>query len=243
MLVARFSPVTAEEEMAQLKYLHDHALDNPESAVELAALESNRIMERLPRYLDTVREEEAATEISAGYPALTTVTAAPVKLDDLHNASLELGREINATLADLFGCDVGYECSERLLQVQNRHQAVMDLASTVRELVGHLKANGSLPGLDTLRFSMGEGLHTMLHLAAETAASADGNSYEMLLRLTSDNGKLMESIRNSYLQKEENVSSEAKAALLLLTNYFQRAVWLLHRWTLYGAEKLTVAKV
>ena len=58
-----------------------------------------------------------------------------------------------------------------------------------------------------------------------------------------DNGKLMESIRNSCLQKEENVSSEAKAALLLLTNYFQRAVWLLHRWTLYGAEKLTVAKV
>jgi hypothetical protein len=119
----------------------------------------------------------------------------------------------------------------------------MDLSSMIRHLVGHLKASTRIRGLDTLCFCMGEALHTMLYLAAETAASADVNAYELLLGLTSDNGKLMESARNSYLQKEQNGSSEAKAALLLLTNYFQRAVWLLHRWTQYGAEKLSAANV
>jgi phosphate:Na+ symporter len=242
-LVERFSPVTPEEELAQFKYLNDQVLENPESAIELAALESGRIMERLPRYLDAVRQEEAMAEICGASPLdRRDDRTGAIKLDDLHNASSQIGKEINDVLTDLFSCDVGYESSERLLQVQNRHQAVMDLAATVRDLVDHLKANLNVQGLDTLCFSMGEGLHAMLHLAAETAASADADDYELLLQLTSDNGNLMESVRNSYLQKEENISSEAREALLRLTNCFQRAVWLLHRWTCYGAAKLPAAK-
>ncbi|OPY65121.1 MAG: hypothetical protein A4E57_03297 [Syntrophorhabdaceae bacterium PtaU1.Bin034] len=36
-----------------------------------------------------------------GYSGRAAVTAAPLKLDDLHNASLDLGKEINGMLAEL----------------------------------------------------------------------------------------------------------------------------------------------
>ncbi len=252
-LAALFSPVTPEEEMARLKYLHDHALESPEAAIELAELETGRILKRLPYYLDSIRQEEVEAEM--GILRNSTVSAneqaaeqggktgmksgvSKIEMDRMHNASMELGAEVSALLTEMVHLDVGYEGSERLLRIQNKHQAVMDLAIAVRDLVKYLQSSGNTQGLENLRFGMGEGLHIMLHLAAEANSSNEVNDYAILLQMTSDNGTLMENLRSSYLQDAQSVSSEARAGLLQLTNQYQRAVWLLHRWAEYNPSKL-----
>jgi len=244
-LAAHWSPKTPEEEMARRRYLHDHALDNPAAAIDLAARESDRVFLRLPRYLDVIRQEEAAAEaeVSRAVPCdppghldasvleAGSDNGSPVMTaENIHGASVALGAEVTAVIAELFTLDVGYENSERLLHTQNKHLTVMELAETVRDLVAALESSGETSGLEPVCVAMGEGLHAMLTLATDMVTSGDDEDRQMLLQLSADNGALMEELRNTYLQGEERLAPEARPALLQLTNQYQRAVWLLHRW-------------
>jgi phosphate:Na+ symporter len=248
-LAVQFSPVSLEESMARLKYLHEHAMGNPEMATELADLESGRILKRLPRYLNIVREKEREAELKAMEnsgvstdeglreqidKAGTKKGLVKTDVDLMHNASMELGTEISRVLTEMIQLDLAYESSERLLQIQNKHQAVMDLAVAVRDLVIYLKASAATEGLEDLCFGMTEGLNTMLYLAIEAKSSNDGYDSEMLFQITSDNGPLMEEVRSSYLKGDQSISPTARPVLLQLTNQYQRAVWLLSRWAWYS---------
>jgi Na+/phosphate symporter len=216
--VAKLSPVTTEEALAKPIYLHDHALENPETAIELVKLETHRILERLPHYLDGVRDEP---EAGASHS---------VAIEGVHHASLELGREINETVAELFALDMGLEESEALIRVHNQYHAVMELMETLYQLVPHIRTAGQETCLGTLCQSMSEGLHSMLQLAVEVA---DAQDREWLQMMTSDKGAVMEGLRNGYLNGDATLPQSSRATLLQVTTLFQRAVWQIHRWSTF----------
>jgi len=241
-LVARLSPVTVEEELSRPIFIHDQALENPESAITLVQLESQRILHRLPMYLDNVRDAQPPT---TSWPATSatcacgsaTVPAEAIaisgsrlpEVNALHAATLELGQEINATISELFAIDVGYEHSELLVKTVNQHHTLMDLAETLSQVVVNLEAARQAQSLQSICVSMGESLHSMLQFAAETANSNDAEDLLLLLMMSSDKGSVMQALRNNYL-RETSLPAESRPTLLHLTNLFQRAVWHLHRW-------------
>lgn len=245
ILVARLSPVNFEERMSSFRYLHDQALANPESAMELASMESGRILKHLPRYLDVVRKEEALYKLK-GVRSLTPAQDKTfgtgrseedlpadriiTEIDGIHKASMALGVEVNAFLTELLNQDMEIKSAERLIQMQNKHRTLLELATCVHELTAQMKVCSQAHELKGLCISMTEGLHFILELAVDTAFSKDPCDNEILLKITSDNGDFMEEIRKSYLKGEMTISPSARPALLHLTNHFQRAVWLLHRF-------------
>ncbi len=239
-LVAKLSPVTVEEKMSTLFYFHDQALSNPESAIDLVKLETQRILTRLPDYLNVVREEEVKKELETkeiqtqceqdtGQNELL-MNSAKNRLDSVHETSIALGTEINAVLSDLFKMDMGHMGSERLLRVQNQHQTIMDIEDSVYQLVVLLKKGEQTHGLETLMFGMKEGLHNML-VFANDIAEGETDGIPMLHTMTSDNGGMMENLRRNYQSSDKKLNNEAKILMLQLTNHYQRMVWLIHRWT------------
>jgi len=238
--VARLSPITAEEKMSNLYYFHDQALANPESAIDLVKLETNRVLDRLPDYLNVVREEEVKKELAANqhlhkaHPDIEQgerqMNTEKSTLDGVHQASQALGKEIHGVLADLFQMDIGHLGSERLLRVQNQHQTIMDIEESVFGFVELLKGGDHMDDLENLRFGMTEGLHNMLVFATDIAKGEE-DGIAILHAMTSDNGGLMENLRRMYQSSEKNLSHDAKTLMLQLTNQYQRMVWLIHRWT------------
>lgn len=239
-LVSKLSPVTVEDKMSSLYYFHDQALSNPESAIDLVRLETNRIVTRLPDYLSVVREEEAMKEIEKKIMMNTDdhnadqdklqITDTKSKLYNAHQASLALGKEIYDVLSDLFKMNIGHKGSERLLKVQNQHQTIMDIEDSIFRFVELLKKAEKMNALNTLRFGMTEGLHNILVFAGDIAKGEE-EGVPILYDLTSDNGGLMENLRRMYQSNEKNLSHEAKTVMLQLTNHYQRIVWLIHRWS------------
>ncbi len=229
-LMAKLSPVTVGERMAGLLYLHEQSLEHPDSAVDCADRESRRILRRLPGYLDEIRRERDElehVEMAASSPGRT---APRVTLLEMHSASRELDREITHILGELMSLDLGVGETERLLKMQNRHQTVMELAEAVHQFTLAIKESRRCEELGGMSFGMPEALHAILHTAVEYAETPTAEEGALLFKLTSDNGELMENMRNTYLKGERQISLEARPALLQLTTQFQRVVWLVNRW-------------
>jgi hypothetical protein len=75
-----------------------------------------------------------------------------------------------------------------------------------------------------------EGLHAILLSLEDAADSNVQDDFDILVLRTGDKGKLMESMRRSLLQDEDEYNEADKEELLYVTNLYQCAVWLINRW-------------
>jgi hypothetical protein len=66
----------------------------------------------------------------------------------------------------------------------------------------------------------------------DAADSKVQDDYDLLVLLTGDKGKLMESMRLNLLQGEEAHTETDKEELLYITDLYQRAVWLINTWAI-----------
>ena len=214
-ILVHFWPPLEEEALSKIKFIHEHAADESETAILLIEKEILRLLKRIPRYLERLR------------PGVEEGTIDPAVY---HKAFGEVSSEIGLFITDVFHRELEFSTSEMLLKVQNRHALVASLEDNVHSLYKTLEGKTGEGASGTLSMTIVESLDALFLTAIETTESDDKSDREILLSLTSDKGPLMEKVRRSYLSSEKDLSSEERALILYITNLYERSVWMLGRY-------------
>lgn len=197
-LLAWLAPPHASEELGRPAFLYDQALSDPTTALDLAAREQDRLVERLPTLLDVARGEALPT---APAPATLSSSASAVE------------GSIDGFLAQLLGQGVHGAALERAVHLNGRTRLLRELRLATLDLATDATAAGGAAPLPQLA----EALHLLLTQLAE---AQDADDAETLLALTGERGPMMRRLRAAGGDAPTELLHRATAS-------FERAVWLI----------------
>jgi phosphate:Na+ symporter len=209
-------PKTAPGEggVAVARFLNDGALGDP-SALDLASRELAWLAERLPVYLDQVREE-------------TRATAAPTAAS-LHRGTVQVLQQVDRHLAAL--ADRGSPADrERREALAARSQLLRSLSDAVRELAEAIGRAGPSGEVAALSASLAEALHAILLTAADAIREPDAFTIDLLGELTGDRSAVMERLRQGLVRGERTLTVHEHQVLFTSTALFERIIRLLRRF-------------
>jgi len=211
--LARWAPATQAEELAKPQYIYPGAENDPGSALVLADREQQRLLQRMPDYLDAVRAEVDVKGLSRGA---------------LHQASTQVAETCKRFVDALLAGQLSGQTLDHAILLKNRAQLMEGLQETMDELVSELERGRLHQHEETKPLTHGlvETLHMLLETLYETAAAPDLPSIELLQSLTADRSDLMDQIRHRSTTGE-GLSPEMRDALFAVTSLFERAVWLM----------------
>jgi len=225
-LLERLWPPTQEESWSEMRFLHDQALRDPETALILLTREQSRLFGQLPLYVQEMRKVISGN----GKPAY----------ESIHAAFQSVAREIEAFTAELFRQEITATNSEKALNVQNRQKLLEGLEEVVRELALDLTQWVSSKGGTTLRDAFVEGLDTLLITACDTTESNQTEDVELLIKITQDRGELLRAMRQNYIAEESSLTPAGRQLFLRITGLFETAVWLLSRMAQLQRQSLLI---
>jgi phosphate:Na+ symporter len=210
----RYCPPTAEQDLSRPQYLQVEALQSPETALDLVALEQLRIIRALERYLAATRGDVSVT------------------LDPLHEAAQTLGTEITQFLEALVGTPMADDLKTRVMSFQRKQETLRALEDNVYLFADTLETHSDA---EELAGRLVEAMDTIVLTAADALQNREAVDVDMLVKLTDDRGSLMERLRKQ-IKAGEGVDVDAMAALNYATTLFERNVWLLRQLALWIRE-------
>jgi phosphate:Na+ symporter len=214
-LLQKFWPPTQEEDESQVAFIHERALDDPETAMDLVEKEQLRLVARFPTFMARLRTGLVASE--------------QVDFASLHDPFQDVATEVRFFLNELHAKELSRYSSDRLLALLNRQNLIDSLEDNVYWLTDAISRSNCSEGLKQLLLNFVEGLDAILLTAVDTLESLDDSDVATLIQITSDRGGLMEKIRATYLSSEQQLGLDEKSLLLHITNVFELIVWLLQR--------------
>lgn len=222
----------SEEGWAKLKYLFEQAVVDPGTAAELADREQTRLLDGLVHYIGQAR---CALSKIPGSPLFTAPAAGasgklPMGGDELHAGFIRLAGEIRSVLKTLLHKHVPYALSERILNLQEQNDILMDMEKYFSDLAARLEAAGRVPALNNLSHSVMETLDAMVLAAREAKATKTAEDIEVLLAISSDRGEMMAKIRRQHLDAADPLGAEYRIHLLALTTTLARLTGMFHRF-------------
>lgn len=207
------------------RFLNDGALADPATALDLVARELASLAERLPAYLDEVRQE---TRAGATAPAAA-----------LHRGTVHVLQQIDRHLAAL--AERGSPPQrERATELAGRSRLLRSLSDAVRELTEVTGRAGPSGEVATLSANMAEALHAILLTAVDAIREPDAINLELLRQLTGDRGAVMESIRQGLVRGERTLTVDEHQVLFTSTALFERIIRLL-RQLCAGSRVISIA--
>ena len=216
-LLERLSPATAEEALSRPRYLYDGALEDPPTALDLAAREQARLLGRLPALLDAVREDAASG-------------TAPLPPATLSAASALVERAVEAFLQEVLGRGCPREELGRAVALKGLN----GLLTALRETTGDFATLLGSPGARSAEAAVGaflpplaEALHLLLSELHEAAGSGDPADARTLAELAADRSGMMDGLRRRVARATP--PQEGLDLLFRATALFERAVWLVRR--------------
>ena len=211
VLGAKAAPAAGEPP----RFLKEEALADPSAALDLAARELAWLAERLPTYLDEVRQD-------------TRATASP-QAAALHRSSVQVLQHVDRYLAAL--ADRGSAPQRELTAaLAGRSQLLRSLSDAVRELTGVIGRAGASGEVAALSASLAEALQTILLTAVDAIREPDAINVELLGRLTADRSAVMESMRQGLVRGERTLTVDEHQVLFTSTALFERIIRLLRRF-------------
>ncbi len=141
-LLAQLYPPPPEESDAQPHYIFDRAVQEPETALDLAALEQQRLASYLPRLLDIARVAPKGAETA---------------INRLQQTIGTLASTIDEFLDRLGETPISHSGYERLNQALIRERLLDGLAETLADLARAVAAAGSNPTTGRLTGNVVEG--------------------------------------------------------------------------------------
>lgn len=218
-LIERQSPPSVEEALERPTYIHDEALEEPESALLLADMEQHRLLSALTAYLAPMRTETTYSP-DTDQPTVAVRCAAEKRVV----------QQCDVFLAELVDRHNSRPVLDRSMVLRDRFELVASLQESLLEL-SQLAADAALA--DSVRTLVGpqvESLHMMLETLAEVGRQPDADDIDMLRQLTHDRSEMMDALRRR-LQGQEHAAAVQQAAFSAST-LFERCVWLLRRYVL-----------
>ena len=208
-------PPSAAEVLSKEQYLHERAADSPETALILIEKEQYRLLERLPMYIDYVRDHAPGTD--------------KYDPDAYHAAFKQIAGRIGETLSRISGHGLNQATSDQLIRFTKLEEQLITLEDIVHQLTSQLLQEHDNPRAGTLGNNIMESLDFMILTAIDAFGSQESGEVETLEMLTQDRTAMMTKIRHHYFESEQDLSTKDRNFVLDITILFENAVHTLGR--------------
>jgi phosphate:Na+ symporter len=209
-------PPSAAEVLSQEKFVHARAADSPETALLLVEKEQHRLLERLPKYIDYVREGAGSTQ--GHHP------------NAYHEAFSHISSRIGETLSRISGHGLSEATSDELIRATKLEEQLVTLEDIVHRLVTQMLDQHDSQRADELGRNIMESIDFMILTAIDAIESMDSGEIETLEMLTQDRSAMMTKIRHNYFESEKDLSTQDRNFVLDITILFENAVHTLGRY-------------
>jgi phosphate:Na+ symporter len=213
-ILARRYPPPTEEGDARPQFIYPAAAAEADSALDLTALEQQRLAAFLPRLLEIAREQPAN---------------ALERIRQRQESIAQLSGAISDFLDRLGERTLQHGAYERLHKARSKAELLDGIADTITQLASAAVAAQRHEATRRLSASIVEGIDTILLTAIEAMGPDGSADLELLQSISGDRGAMMRRIREDYLAREATLSGPDRSDILSTTILSERAAWLLHR--------------
>ena len=215
--IEREFPPSATEVLSETQFLHRNAADSPETGLLLAEREQERLLERLPLYIDAVRDEPSAKrETPATY----------------HAAFIGISKRINDALSQISRLGLNTAISDELIRVTKMQEQLRRFEELVFQLATEMSRKDLSPRARKLGAAIMESTDFIMLTAIAAIQSHDKGEIDSLETLTQDRSALMTKVRHSYFNSEKELSEEDRNFVLDVTILFENVIQTLSRYGL-----------
>ena len=209
-LFSRFWPASSEEEQSRPQYIHDQAMDDVETALDLAHLEQKRVLGMYSDYLNMARTRQSAASLKSSVQALNA--------------------RIDEFLGELARQNPG-QSSERHNAVLSRQKLITWLDeqfSAVPEFLLQLPEDSEL---DTFQMTIVEGTDAAFLMFLDALEDEEADSWEFVEQLMGDRRVLMQNIRERNLSATPEEDHLRQRIIVETTNAVENIFFLLAQLT------------
>lgn len=206
-----FSPPSVEDSASRPRYIHESAVEDASTALDLSERETARLLKLLPNLLpdlDPASHHFSAEERGAFWKGSSTIALS-----------------IDQFLVDVIRTGGGRQSIDIALQQQARLEMVRALVDTLHDFSGVVDGFKEMPAL---AFNLSEALRTIVLSLADVAGEGGQEDFDFLINLTADRSEMLDRIRREIAASPLGTQDEARR-LHLATSLFERAIWLVRR--------------
>lgn len=211
----RFPP-SAVEILSEMAFLHKYAADSPETGLILAEKEQFRLLQRLPLYIDYLREDDSQRDRKAP--------------SEYHEAFLEISHKIGDTVSVISGHSMNPTDSDHLIMVAKLQEQLVMLEDIVYRLTKLLARQDLTTKAGELGKSIMESVDFLILAAIDAIESRTDSEIDALAMFTQDRTDMMTRLRRNYFNSEQELSREDRNFILDVTILLENAVQTLARY-------------
>ncbi len=213
--IERKFPPSATEVLSETRFLHKNAADSPETGLLLVEREQGRLLERLPLYIEAVREDSSEhRESPATY----------------HAAFIEISKKINATLSEISRLGLNMTSSDDLIRVTKMQEQLRRFEDIVFQLTTEMSRRDLSSRARELGNIIMESADFIMLTAIDAIQSQDEGEIDTLEILTQDRSALMTKMRHNYFNSERELTEADRNFVLDVTILFENVVQTLARY-------------
>ncbi len=208
-VAAALSPPTIEDGASRPRFIHDDALADPSTALDLAVSETLRLIKLLPTLLPDLDQKDNgdASERLA-----------------LWRGAASVGLAVDQFIAELIAVGLARDSLEVALHHQALVENVRTLQDTLHDFTEVVEGFEDVP---PLAFALSESLRTIT-LSLADATDGPVEDLDLIIALSGDRSEMLNRIRRQLAASALGAGADARQ-LLLATSLFERAIWLVRR--------------
>ncbi len=209
-LFVRLWPSTAEETLSRAQYIHGRSYENVAAALELIALEQQRVLSGFSSYLNAVRNGHG--------------------IESLRDSVRSLIHEIEEFLTEVRVRHPGYGI-DNVNSALAQQRLITWLEEQFAELCEELNVLPNEEGAGHLRAVLVEAIDAVVLIIIDGLNSRDPEDWAMLVQLTGDRTQLLRSLGGHYTDGEWQVDEATQARVVKITNTAGEIFFLFSRLT------------
>ncbi len=210
--LARKSPPSEAEDLAQPKYLLNFKPEDPDSGLELIHLEQTRELEQIAGLFSTARDDYNGPDLASRYEAFNC-----------------LSREVAEASETVAAMPMNHLTAKDHAYYQTRQAILGQIAESVTQGVATILNARENAALERLSNSCMESLDFLIIFAIDAQKSNNIEDISMFKSLSSGNSPSMERVRKEYINSDALISAKDKGGMLDLTIMTEKIIWLLNR--------------
>ncbi|MBF0265670.1 MAG: hypothetical protein HQL46_10390, partial [Gammaproteobacteria bacterium] len=208
-------PQTATERLSEPKFLYENAADSPETGLLLTEKEQQRLLKRLPMYIESLREDTSTkVESPSSY----------------HEAFVLISSRINQTLSQISRLGLNTDSSDELIRITKMQEQLQRFEDNVYQLTNEIARSDISPKARKLGNSIMESADFIMLTAIDAIESQQQSEIDMLSNFTQDRSAIMTKMRHNYFNSEHELSEADRNFVLDVTILFESMIHTLARY-------------